>query len=160
MKPMGTGPAAGLGADRRAVASVEAALALALVLLPLLLGLFDLGTALTTRVRLDRAVQAGLFYAWGTSGAGTAAIAQAAVAGYGGGKPTLTASAGMACYCLAPTGTRASGTAVACTDSCPSGEVLGVWLTLTATAPVVLPFPLPGVASPLTLAATSTVRSQ
>ena len=73
-------------ADTRAVVSVEAALALALVMLPLLLGLFDLGTALTVRLRVDRAVQAGLFGAWGVAGASAGQIAQAAQAGGGSGQ--------------------------------------------------------------------------
>ncbi len=150
-------------ADTRAVVSVEAALALALVMLPLLLGLFDLGTALTVRLRVDRAVQAGLFGAWGVAGASAGQIAQAAQAGGGSGSPAVSASASLACYCLPPTGTLQDASPVECDDDegeCPSGQVLGDWATVTARASVSLPFPLPWVSSPLQLGATGTARVQ
>ena len=149
-------------ADRRAVVSIEAALALGLVVLPMLLGLFDLGTALTVRLRVDRALQAGLFGAWGVAGASAAQISQAAVAGAGSGSPAVSASTDLACYCLPPTGTLQDASPAACGDagSCPSGQVLGEWVTVTASAPVSLAFPLPGVASPLVLSATGTARIQ
>ncbi len=142
--------------------SVEAALALALVVLPLLLGLFDLGTALTVRLRVDRALQAGLFGAWGVSGASSSQIASAAVAGAGSGSPAVTAAASVACYCLPPTGTVQGASPTDCDDDtpCPAGQVLGDWASVTASASVTLPVPLPGVASPLVLSASGTARIQ
>ncbi len=148
--------------DRRGVVSIEAAIVLALVVLPTVLGLFDLGSALTTRLRVDRALQAGLFAAWGISGASTSQLAQAAVAGAGNsnGGPAVSATASLACICLSPTGTETQGAAASCTGTCGSGLVLGQWATLTTTAAVTLPFPLPGVASPMILTATGTARVQ
>lgn len=147
-------------ADRRGVVSVEAALALALVVLPLLFGMFDLGSALTTRLRVDRALQAGLFGAWGIAGASTTQVAQAAVAGAGTGSPAVSATAAIACYCLSPTATVQGASAVACTATCPAGDVLGDWLSLTTSAPASLAFPIPGLAAALPLSATATVRIQ
>src|SRR6185437_2916861 len=75
--------------NRRGSVAVEAALALGLVLVPLLLALSDLGLALSVQMRLERANQAALFYAWGTSGASVASIKSAASAGYGVSDPSF-----------------------------------------------------------------------
>ncbi|MDE2580749.1 MAG: pilus assembly protein [Rhodospirillales bacterium] len=148
------------GLDRRGAASIEAALALALVVLPMLLGLFDLGTALTLRLRVDRALQAGMFAAWALSGPSAAQIVPAAVAGGGSFGPAISAQVGFSCDCLPATGTLAQATPVACTDACPSDQVAGEWMSLTTRGSASLPFPLPGLVSPLVLSATATVRMQ
>ena len=119
--------------DRRGVVAIEAAIALALVVVPTVLTLFDLGGVLETRLRVDRALQAGMFAAWAISGATAGQITQAAAAGAG------NTSAGTAC---------------------PSGQVLGEWVTIATSAAVSLPFPLPGVAAPMTLTATGRTRIQ
>jgi len=149
-----------LSSDNRAAVSVEAALALGLVMVPLLVALVDFGFALTVRMHLDRAVQAGLFYAWGTTGASVSAIQSASVAGYGAHSPTATAAATEACYCINPAGTRAGGTVASCTATCGSGLQLATWLTVQATATVALPAPLPLVGSALSLSSTATARVQ
>jgi TadE-like protein len=140
--------------------SVEAALALGLILVPLLLGVVDLGDSMIVHMRMDRAVQAALFYAWGTSGPSTSAIQSAAESGYGASSPALTATAGFACYCIAPTGTRASGTAESCSGTCANGQTLGSWVTVNASASLTLPLPLPGVGSSMALSSTATARIQ
>jgi TadE-like protein len=140
--------------------SVEAALALGLILVPLLLGVVDLGDGIIVHMRLDRAVQAALFYAWGTAGPSTSGVQSAAQSGYGGSSPALSATAGIACYCIAPTGTRQSGTAEPCSGTCSAGQTLGSWVTVNASASVSLPFPLPGWGSSLALSSTATARIQ
>ncbi len=148
--------------DRRGVVAIEAAIALALVVVPTVLALFDLGGLLETRLRVDRALQAGMFAAWAISGASASQITGAAVAGAGNanGSPTVSATASFTYLCLAPTGTYASGSAAASGTACPSGQVLGEWAAITASAAVTLAFPLPGVASPMTLTATGLTRVQ
>lgn len=152
--------AAALRRDRRGVVAIEAAIVLALVLLPVTLGLFDLGAALTTRLRVDRALQAGLFAAWAMTGPSAAALTQAASAGAGSGANPVSARASFAWFCLSPTGTMASGTAASGTATCPDGQVLGEWVRLTASATVALPFPLPGMPSFLPISAAGTSRVQ
>ena len=146
--------------NRRGSVAVEAALALGLVLVPLLLALADLGLALSVQMRLERANQAALFYAWGNSGASVAAIKSAASAGYGVSDPSFAATASEACYCITQTGTRSSGTAVACTGSCASGQQVATWLTVQSSTSVALPVPLPGYGSSLSLSSGSTARVQ
>lgn len=140
--------------------SVEAALALGLVLLPLFLGVVDLGQGIIVRMRLDRATEAALFEAWGVPGASAAAVQAAAQAGYGTAVPALTADASFACYCIAPAGTRQSGTAVSCTGNCAAGQSLGEWLTTHLSAALALAFPVPFLGSTLNLTATATARVQ
>ena len=140
--------------------SVEAALALGLILVPLLLGVVDLGLGMIVHMRLDRAVQAALFYAWGTPGPSTSAVQSAARSGYGASSPTLTATAAIACYCIAPTGTRQSGTVKSCTGTCTAGQALASWVTINANASFSLPFPLPYLGSTFALSSTATARIQ
>lgn len=146
--------------NRRGSVAVEAALAMGLVLVPLLLALADLGLALSVQMRLERANQAALFYAWGNSGASVASIKSAASAGYGVSDPSFSATASEACYCITPTGTRSSGTAVACTGSCSAGEQVATWLTVQSSTSVVLPAPLPGYGSNLSVSSAGTARVQ
>jgi len=140
--------------------SVEAALALGVILVPLLLGVVDLGDGIIVRMRLDRAVQAALFYAWGTPGPSNSAVQSAAQSGYGASSPALAATAGIACYCIAPTGTRQGGTVESCSGTCTAGETLGTWVTIDASTSLSLPFPLPGWGSSLVLSSTATARIQ
>lgn len=146
--------------NRRGSVAVEAALAMGLVLVPLLLALADLGIALSAQMRLERANQAALFYAWGNSGASVSSIQTAASAGYGARDPSFTATASEACYCISPTGTRSSGTAVACSGSCSAGEQVATWLTVQSSTSVALPAPLPGHGSTLSMSAGSIARVQ
>lgn len=146
--------------NRRGSVAVEAALALGIVLVPLLLALSDLGLGLSVQMRLEWANQAALFYAWGNSGASIASIQSAASAGYGVSDSSFSATASEACYCITPTGTRLSGTAVACTGSCASGEQVATWLTVQSSTSVALPVPLPGYGSSLALSSASTARVQ
>ncbi len=147
-------------ADRRGAIAIEAAIVLALVFVPVTFGLFDLGTALTARLRVDRALQAGLFAAWGVTGASAAQLTQAAIAGAGSGAHSVAATASFACYCLPPTATLAAGTAVACTGTCSGGQVLGEWVSLTTSASVGLPFPLPGTPTTVLISSSGTSRVQ
>jgi Flp pilus assembly protein TadG len=140
--------------------SVEAALALGLILIPLVLGVVDLGLGIIVHMRLDRAAQAALFYAWGTPGPSTSAVQSAAQSGYGATSPTLTATASIACYCITPTATRQSGTAASCTATCTSGQVLADWVTINVRASFGLPFPLPSLGSTFALSSTATARIQ
>lgn len=132
-----------LRADTRAVAAVEAGITLSVLLVPVLAAIVGAGQGLTLQYRLDRATHMGLLYAWGTpTGAATTAnVVSAAQAGFGTASSTSTAptasiSASLACYCLDQTGTRTGSTTttVSCTGTCSGGQVLGKWITVTATS--------------------------
>jgi Flp pilus assembly protein TadG len=151
--------------DRRGVAATEAALAAALILVPLALGVMDIGSAIADQARLDRALQAAAFYVWsnptGYTGAG---IATAASAGYGTAAPTLTVTPSStvtpapACYCISSGYVKASS--VACTGSCSSGQTVGAYLTITASATFTLPVTLPYLAASFSQTVSGTIRTK
>ena len=127
---------------RRGVAGVEAALAIGLLLLPLSLGMMDLGTEIAATARLDRALQAATFYAWAYPGAfTTAALQNAAKTGYGPASPPVTVNASTACSCV--TALYSATGAVACNGACPAGQQVAGYTTITASISLPLPASLP-----------------
>lgn len=150
---------------RAGVVSVEAALAIALVLLPACLGVIGLGMALTAADRLDHAVQSAAYYAWANQGsatdwgsAGSSSLAgaqNAAVAAYGTAAPAATIAVSVAFYCVTD-GYEPVAPAVTDTTACPSGEALATYLTIAASTSVTPPG-LPSAAT-IPLAVNGTVR--
>jgi hypothetical protein len=144
---------------RRGSASVEAALAVSLVLVPLSLGMADMGATLATSTRLDRALQSAVFHVWANPTSYTAAsIAQAANASYGSAGPTLNLTSSTACSCVASSYNPMSS--VACTGSCPTGQTRATYLTIGASTSYALPAPIPGLSSPRALSVQGTIRVQ
>jgi len=163
---MGGGVRRGLAA-RRGVVSVEAALGIALVLIPVCLGVIGLGKALIAAGQMDRAVQAAVFYAWANQGtpagwgsAGSTSLAaarNAAIAAYGAAAPAATITTSVAFYCVSR-GYAQVPPAVTDTTACPAGESLATYLTVAASASVTPPGMPSAAAIPLSV--TSTVRVQ
>lgn len=146
-------------ASRSGSVSVETALVVSLILAPLCMGGIDIGMIMKTQARLDRALEAATLYAWNIGSSVTATnIESAAQTGYGTGSPSLTTSATIACYCVTPAAT--SPTAVSCSGSCSSSNVLATYVTVTATTSLPLPVPTPIFTSPMSLSASGTVRVQ
>jgi len=149
------------------VVSIEAALAISLVLMPMCLGTIGLGMALTAAARLDHAIQAAAFYAWanqgtapswGAANSATLAGAQsAAVAAYGTAAPAATITTAVAFYCVT-SGYVQMPPAVTDTTACPAGESLATYLTIAASTSVTPPGMPDATAIPLSV--TATVRVQ
>jgi Flp pilus assembly protein TadG len=145
--------------DRRGSAGVEAALAVSLVLVPLSLGMADMGATLATSTRLDRALQSALFHVWANPGSYTSSsISQAASASYGSVGPTLSVTSSTACSCVSSSYNPIAS--VACTASCPTGQTRATYLTIGASTSYTLPAPIPGVTSPRPLSVQGTIRVQ
>lgn len=144
---------------RRGSASVEAALAVSLLLVPLALGMADIGAILSTSTRLDRALQSAIFHVWAnpTSYTGTS-ISQAASASYGTAAPTLSVTSSTSCSCVSSSYSPVA--TVACTGACPTGQTRATYLTIGASTSFTLPAPLPGLPSPSPLSAQGTIRIQ
>ncbi len=145
--------------------SVEAALVISLILLPLLLGLWDYTTVLSVQARLDEALNAAIEYAdaSGANATNTAGISQAATSAYGSTSPSMAISGPtLSYYCIAvsPAGTRASGTDAEAGADCGSGEVLATYATLSLATTVPLPVSAPGLGSTFALSDNATVRVQ
>ncbi|MBV9783503.1 MAG: pilus assembly protein [Acidisphaera sp.] len=147
--------------DRAGSVTVETAIVVSVILVPLAMGAADFGVIMNTQARLDRALTMAAEYAWNAgSGATVSAIQSAAQTGYGTGAPSLTATAVISCYCVAANGTRLNGTAIACTGSCSSPNQLAEYVTLTASTAVTLPAPSPFFHSPDSLSASGVFRIQ
>ncbi len=137
--------------DRRGVVSMEAALVITSMLLPITLGSIQFGLIFHTQTRLDTALQAGLQNMWATGTANDTAIKKAATDNWGSNSPTLTVQpAATAYYCNASDGTQASVR--------PNSAATYVTLAMSAAPPVVVT--LQGVPVPSTLYSTATVRMQ
>jgi Flp pilus assembly protein TadG len=146
--------------DRTGVAATEAALATSIVLIPLSLGIIDYGALVADEARLDRALQSAVYYVWNNpTGFTTAGIQSAAAAGFGTASPTVTVTASSSCQCVSNGYSPVGGT-VSCSATCPSGEALASYLTITATATFTLPVTVPTLASSLTRSVSGAIRTQ
>ena len=144
---------------RGGFAATEAALAIGLVLIPLSLAVMAYGAVLAADVRLDRALQAAVFYVWNNpTGFTSTGIQNAATAGYGTASPTLTVTSSTACSCVS-NGYNPVST-VSCTGTCPSGQQVADYLTITASASFTLPVTLSYLASPLPRSLSGTIRTK
>lgn len=153
--------------DRRAIAAVETALVISFLLLPMMALITGSGQALLEQYRIDRGLHSGLMYAWGKPTAPQGEIQSAATSGYGSYTPAMTAVASIACYCItapaaspATAGTRAGGTTAVCGSTCPSGQTLGTWVTVTASTTFTPIFTLNWGSAAWPISATGTVRVQ
>jgi Flp pilus assembly protein TadG len=151
-----------LAADRRAAVAVESALTFGLILVPLFLGAADAAVLLAAQSRLEAAVHSALFYAYASAANATSpsGIENAATEGYGSFGPALTvATPAYAYYCIEPNGTEATGTEEGSSSaSCPSGQSLATWLTVSVSATVSLPVSIAPFPDSVKLAASATVR--
>lgn len=148
--------------DRSGSVAIEAALAFALFLLPLLLAMSDYAIVLQKQEQLERALRGVMFYAY----EGTAAAADdtglltAAQGGFGPGGTSLTmAVPQLAYYCITPpNGSLVNGSAATASTECPDGERLATYLTVSLVTNVALPFTVPLLKSVLSLSRTATIR--
>ena len=103
-----------------------------------------------------------VFYAYSSASnaESVSGIENAATSGYGSGGPALTVATPAYSYdCIAPTGTEATGTAESSSSaSCPTGQSLATWLTVSVSATVSLPVSIAPFPASMPLDASATVR--
>jgi Flp pilus assembly protein TadG len=138
------------------VVAVETALVASLILVPLLLGLWDLSQVTTAKVKVEQALQDAITYV-AAGNTGSSGIASAAQAAYGS---SIQVSSSTVCYCV---GTGSSGvpSAVSCASSCGSGYDFEQFTQITTSLSVAIPVPVRtlGLGSTLTVTATGSVRT-
>jgi Flp pilus assembly protein TadG len=122
--------------DRAGAALVEFAL-IAPVLISLLGGAVDLGSAIALSVRVENAARTGAQYVtrMPTDTAGAQTVALNALSGVRGAAVVVGP---MVCQCP-PAGAATGGAVVACTSTCATG--MAQYITVTATAPFTPIFP-------------------
>ena len=142
--------------------AIEAALAFALFLVPLLLAMSDYAIVLQGQENLEQALRGVLFYAYQgpASAADDAGLLTAAQDGFGpGGTSVALATPQLGYYCITPPGgSILNGTPATASTACPQGQQLATYLTVSVSTTVALPIAIPSLASPLPLSRTATIR--
>ncbi len=148
--------------DRSGTVAIEAALAFALFLVPLLLAMSDYAIVLQNEENLERALRGLIFYAYeGTANAAdNNGLLTAAQDGFGPGSTSLTmVTPQVSYYCITPPGgSILNGSSATASTECPEGQQLATYLTVSLSTTVTLPIAIPSLTSPLPLSRTATIR--
>ena len=125
------------------------------VLAGMLVGMTDLGVGIYENMEVRNAAQAGAQYAvakgWDSTAIQNAVTGSSSMSG-------ISASPAPAQSCGCASGTTIA--AAACGSACPGGATAGTYVTVNAQAQYTPLFAYPGLPSPMTLSAQSTVRIQ
>jgi Flp pilus assembly protein TadG len=139
--------------DEKGTAAIEFGL-VATMLSLLLLGLIDFSMGYWEKIQVGNAARAGAQYAmvngWNSSGITTAVTTATSLSSI-----SATPAPTQSCGCPSAT---AGITAATCGSSCTGGGNTGNYVTVQARASYSTIFPFPGVANPMTLTASTTVR--
>jgi Flp pilus assembly protein TadG len=136
--------------------SVETALVLSFILVPALLGLWDVAQIGFGQAQVQEALQGAVTYVAAGNASNSAGITAAAQSAYGSSTAVSTSTV---CYCVQTSSSPAQPSAVACTSSCGSGKDFEQFMSITATKTIVMPFPVPYLGSSVTVKSTGQVRT-
>jgi Flp pilus assembly protein TadG len=151
---MGRGVRRLLKAKDGAVA-VETALVSSLILVPLLLGLWDVAQIAMAQAQLDEALQDAITYVAATGSTSSSSITTAGQAAYGS---AISVSSSQACYCVNTTTTTPTApTSVSCTGTCSSGS-MEQFMSITVSTTVTMPFPVPYLGSTIALSSSGNAQ--
>jgi Flp pilus assembly protein TadG len=143
-----------LSFDKKGTAAIEFGM-VSVFLCFLFLGLIDFGMGYWEQMQVGNAARAGKEYAtingWNQSGIMTA----------------VTSATGLRSITAAPSPTQSCGcpsvsvgiTTATCGSSCAGGSTAGTYVTVNARASYSTIFTYPGIANPITLTASTTVRT-
>jgi Flp pilus assembly protein TadG len=136
--------------------AVETALVLCFVLVPMLLGLWDVAQIGLGQTQVQEALQDAVTYVAAGNASNTAGVTGAAQSAYG---TSIQVSAGAVCYCV-QTSSVAMPTSVSCsTASCSNGGNFEQFMTITTSKAVTIPFPVPYLGGSVTVTSSATVRT-
>jgi Flp pilus assembly protein TadG len=139
--------------DEEGTVAIEFGL-IAAVMCVLFLGLFDFGIGYWQKIQVGNAARAGGEYAivngWNQSNIATAITSAT-------GLSSIAATPAPTKFCGCPKTSAGIATA-ACGSSCTGGGTAATYVTVNAKASYTSIFTYPGIANPLTLAASVTVR--
>ncbi len=135
--------------------SVEAALVTGFLLVPMLLGLWDVARIGVGQAQVQEALQDAITYVAAGNASNSSGITAAAQSAYG---TSIGVSTSTACYCV-QTGTSSptNPTSVSCTGSC-SGD-LEQFMSITVSKTVSVPFVVRYLPSSVTVSSTGLVRT-
>jgi Flp pilus assembly protein TadG len=138
--------------ETKGVAALEFAL-IGPFLCLFILGVVDLGFGFQAQMAVTQAAQAGSYAAL-LNGFNTDTISSAVANSTGMSGITASPTPTQSCGC--PSGTAVTTTA--CGSTCSSGQAPGTYIMVTAQYQYTTMLTYPGLSSPMTLAASSTVR--
>lgn len=137
--------------DRHGIITIEMAF-LSVFLVSLAIGLFDFGRLALEQSRVESAVRAGTQYAMQSpaDAADTAAVINAARMDLGAAADQYTVQADRFCAC--------SGIATPCNGTCTDGAYAPMYSEVSVSGSVDLLFDYPGIQTPVTVSALSSLR--
>ena len=136
--------------------SVETALVMSFILVPMMLGLWDVAQIGFGQSQVQEALQDAMTYV-AAGNTGTSGITTAAQSAYG---TSVTVTTSTVCYCVKTNSTSATApTSVTCGGSCGTGNDLEQFMTITVSKTVTIPFTVPYLGSSITVRSTGQVRT-
>lgn len=121
--------------------SVETALVISFIYVPILLGMWDVAQIGFGQAQVQEALQDALTYVAAGNSSNQSGIVSAAQSAYG---TSISVSTSTVCYCVSTTSTSPTApTSVSCTASCANGNDLEQFMNITVSKTVTVPFPLP-----------------
>ena len=146
-----------LAAARDGAVAVEVALVSSLILVPLLLGLWDVAQIAFAKAKVDEALQDAVSYVAAGNSGNSSGITSAAQGAYGN---TISVSTSTACYCVkTTTSTPTAPSSVSCSGSCAGGSTLQQFMSITVSLAVSIPFTVTYLGSSVTVSSTGQVRT-
>jgi Flp pilus assembly protein TadG len=137
--------------------AVEAALVSSFILVPMLLGLWDVAQIGFGQSQAQEALQAAVTYVAAGNAGNSSGITAAAQNAYG---TSINVSTSSACYCVPTTSsTPTSPSSIGCTSSCASGNDFEQFMNITISKTVPIPFPVPYLGSSVIVTSTGRVRT-
>jgi Flp pilus assembly protein TadG len=130
------------------------------IFITLATGVADFALMMYAQMQVEQAADAGALYATinGWNSTGIVSAVTSANKGTTGGSSSITATPAPTNFCGCAT--ASSITSVACTSTCSSGLAPGSYVSVNAQWSYSPIMPWPGISSPVTLSAASTVRIQ
>jgi Flp pilus assembly protein TadG len=137
--------------------SIEMALVMSFVLVPMLLGLWDVAQIGFGQAQVQEALQDAATYVAAGNASNSSGITSAAQAAYGS---SISVSTSTVCYCV-QTGTTGptAPASEACSGSCGSGNDFEQFMNITVSKTVSIPFTVPYLGKSVTVTSSGQVRT-
>jgi Flp pilus assembly protein TadG len=143
--------------DEKGAIAVETSLVTSLILVPMLLGIWDIAQVGFGQAQVQEALQAAVTYVAAGNSGNAAGITSAAQTVYG---TSMNVSTNTVCYCVSTTSSSlTTPSTVSCTSSCGSGNDFEQFMTISVSKSVTIPFSVPYLGSSVTVKSSGSVRT-
>ena len=143
--------------DKDGSISVEAALVMSFILVPMLLGVWDVAQIGFGQAQVQEALQDAVTYVAAGNAGNSSGITAAAQSAYG---TSISVSTSTVCYCVQTgTSTPTTPTSEVCSGSCGGGNDFEQFMSITVSKTVSIPFTVPYLGKSVTVTSTGRVRT-